>query len=82
MTEKKQWIHFADIMKSKEDKLYIKVREDIKLEKDQMVVMKKKSEQIKQQFKNGFISEERRDELLEKLSFIKYELLLPPGDDS
>ena len=80
MSEEKKWLHFGDIMKSKDGKLYIKVREDVELKKDQMIVMKKKSDQIKSQHESGFITEERMNELLEKLSFIKYELLLPPGE--
>lgn len=79
--EKQEWTEIGSICKSKANKLYIKVEKGVTLKEDSMLVLRKVSDEIKGQFERGFIDEETRDERLEKLSWKKYKILLPPDKD-
>jgi hypothetical protein len=91
MSEKKKWIHFGNVLVSKDKKddngnkikgkPYIEIISDIELQKGDRLQMFPKLAQLKKQLEAGFINEERFEELKDKLSFIKYELLLPPREE-
>lgn len=76
-----QWINDVGIIAtSKAGQPYIKFNKDVNLKEGDRLLMKKKSDDIQEQVDAGKISEERGEELKEKLSFIKYTLTKPPRD--
>jgi hypothetical protein len=69
----------ASILKSKDGKkLYLKFNNDVTLSKDTILTIEKKEDEIDRSLQSGRISEEKAQELKEKLHFVKYELHLPP----
>lgn len=74
-----KWINnVAEIKKSKNGNLYIDVKEGFSVEKGDRLVMKSKKEEI---LNNRTLSEDRKAELVEKLSFIKYTIHVPPREE-
>lgn len=77
----KEWLNdVVQIMKSKNGNIYIKVTEDgeafkkfvSNLKPGDAIFCKSQEEKLHELADAGKISEERRDELLEKTGFIKY----------
>ena len=76
-----KWLNnCGQILESKKGKLYIKFDESFDIQKGDMLVMKKKTDAIDESVSGGHITEERGEELKEKLSFIKYELHKAPRE--
>ena len=71
-----KWLNVGSILKSKKGISYIKIDQDVSLKKDDVLFLKNKQEDIKEQVERGTITEERGQELLEKLHFIKFNILL------
>ena len=77
----KEWINDVGILAtSKEGKPYIKIEKDITLKAGDRLVMKSKKEAIENSVASGKITEERGEELLDKLGWIKYELHKAPSN--
>ena len=75
------WVNnVGQILESKSGKLYIKFEEDVQINKGDTLTMVRKVDEINKSVESGSISEERGEELKEKLSFIKYTLNKPPRD--
>lgn len=92
MSEKKKWLHFGNVLKSKDKEddngnvikkgsHYIEINKDVEFKKGDRVVMKKKSDQIRGLHKAGYITEEQMEEDLIKFDFIIFELLVPPREE-
>jgi len=78
----KKWLLVGEIRVSKDKKTkYIHVPEDVQLKAGSALFLKKKSDEIDSQVEAGFITEERAEELKEKLSFITHSIYLPPPKD-
>lgn len=78
-----EWLNdVGQLLKAKSGKLYIKFDKDFTVKKGDNITLKKKSDEINESFEAGKISEEKRDELLDKLSFVKYTLHKPPSSNS
>ena len=76
-----KWINdVGQILVSKKGNLYMQITQDIDLKEGDRLTMKSKKDEILESVKAGKISEERGEELLEKLSFIKYTLHKMPND--
>ena len=79
----KEWINdIGTINKSKQGNLYINVDKDFTVRKGQRLILKNKKEEILNSVEAGKISEERGQELIEKLHFIKYSIHLPPSEEN
>jgi len=79
----KEWINnIGSINKSKNGNLYISVDKDFAVKKGDRLVLKSKKLEIEDSVKAGRIDEERGEELLKKLEFIKYSIHQPPREDS
>ena len=77
----KEWINdIGTINKSKGGKLYIKADKDFTVKKGDRLVLKSKKEEILASAEAGKISDERAEELLKKLDFVKYTIHQPPSD--
>lgn len=78
----KSWINdIGTINKSKNGNLYINIDKDFEVKKGDRLVLKSKAKEIQASVDSGKISEERGEELLEKLAFIKYTIHQPPRED-
>jgi hypothetical protein len=76
-----KWINdVATINKSKNGNLYIRVNKDFNAKEGQNLVLKKKADEISESAAAGKITEERAEELKEKLQFIKYTIHQPIED--
>jgi hypothetical protein len=79
----KEWINdIGTINKSKSGNLYIKIDKDFTVKQGQRLILKNKKEEILNSVDAGKITEERGQELIEKLHFIKYSIHLPPNEES
>lgn len=78
----KQWKNnIGTINESKAGKLYINIDEDFNVKKGERLILKSKKEEILDSVQAGKISEERGQELLDKLHFIKYTIHQPPSEE-
>ena len=82
----KEWVNdLGTINESKNGKLYIKIDKEITLKKGDFISLKSKKQEILDSVESGKINEERGNELMEKLAFIKYTLhkapFQPPRED-
>lgn len=76
-----KWINdVGTINKSKNGNLYINIDKGFNVSKGDRLVLKSKKQEILDSVKAGRITEERGEELLEKLEFIKYTIHVPPSD--
>ena len=74
-----EWISdIGTINKSKKGKLYIKVDKDFSVKAGDILNLKSKKEEIQSSADAGKITQERADELMKKLEFIKYTIHQPP----
>jgi hypothetical protein len=79
----KVWINdIGTINKSKNGKLYIKVDKDFSVKEGDRLVLKSKKEDLLASAEAGKITEERCEELIKKLEFIKYTIHQPPRDEN
>jgi hypothetical protein len=79
----KQWKNnVGTINESKAGKLYINIDEDFNVKRGERLILKSKKEEILDSVQAGKISEERAEELLQKLHFIKYTIHQPPSEES
>ena len=79
----KEWINdIGTINKSKKGNLYIQLDKDVVLKKGDRLVLKNKKEEILNSVESGKITEDRGQELIEKLHFIKYSIHQPPSEES
>lgn len=77
-----KWVNdIGAIKKSKNGNLYIGIDKDIVLKSGDRLVLKSKAKEIEDSVASGKITEERGEELLEKLAFIKYTIHQPPRED-
>lgn len=78
-----KWINgIGTINKSKNGNLYINVDiDEIVLKKGDRLTLTKKTDSLDKQAELGNITEERAEELKEKLHFIKYEIAKAPNQD-
>jgi len=77
-----KWINnCGQILKSKKGTLYIKFDADFDVKKGDTLVMEKKVDALDKSVENGNITEERAEELKEKLHFVKYELHKGPRSE-
>jgi hypothetical protein len=77
----KEWINdVGTINESKQGRLYINIDKDFTVKKGDRLILKRKSDDIQQSVSAGKISEERGEELLQKLHFIKYTIHQPPEE--
>jgi hypothetical protein len=77
-----KWINdIGTINKAKSGNLYINIDKDFEVKKGDRLVLKSKKEEILASVESGKISEERGEELIEKLHFIKYTIHQPPRDE-
>lgn len=78
----KKWVNdIGTINKSKNGKLYIDIKKDFSVKEGDRLVLKSKKEEIQASVEAGKISEERGEELQEKLHFIKYTIHQPPREE-
>ena len=78
----KTWINdIGTINKSKNGNLYINANKDFTVKKGDRLVLKSKKQEILDSVEAGRITEERGEELLTKLEFIKYTIHQPPRED-
>lgn len=78
-----KWLNnIGTINESKKGNFYIKINSDIELKEGDNIIMKKKSDELKEAFEKGDLTEDRYNELSQKLSFIKYTLHKPPRNNS
>ena len=71
-----KWINgVAEIKKSKNGNLYIDIKEDFSVSKGDRLMLKSKKQEI---LDNDNLSDDRKQELLAKLEFIKYTVNIPP----
>ena len=76
------WVNdIGQILKSKNGKLYIEIKKDFSVKEGDRLILKSKSKEIEESVAAGKITEERGEELLEKLHFIKYTIHQPPRED-
>lgn len=77
-----EWINnVGNILKSKAGNSYIKIEADeITLKKGDRLMLKSKAEEIEESVSSGKISEEKGEELKEKLHFIKYVIHKMPSN--
>jgi hypothetical protein len=82
MSEKKTWINdVGTINKSKNGNLYINIDKGFSVNKGDRLVLKSKKQEILDSAEAGRITQERAEELLQKLEFIKYTIHVPPSDN-
>lgn len=78
----KKWLLVGEIRLAKDGKTkYIHIPEDVELKAGSALFLKKKADEIGSQVEKEFITEERGEELKEKLSFITHSIYLPPPRD-
>jgi hypothetical protein len=79
----KEWLNnIATINESKSGNLYIKVNRDFSVKEGATLMLKNKKQEILESAQAGKISEERAQELVEKLGFIKYVIHMPPQEEN
>ena len=78
----KEWINdIGTINKSKKGNLYIQLDKDCVMKKGDRLVLRSKKDDILKSVQTGKITEERGEELIEKLHFIKYSIHQPPSEE-
>lgn len=79
MSDKKvTWINdIGTLNKSKAGNFYINIDKDFTAKAGQRLVLKNKADEIQKSADDGKISQERADELKEKLHFIRYTIHQP-----
>lgn len=76
---KSAWKRVGEILVSKQGKAYVKIKEDITLQKDMVLQMQDPRDRIHKAVEAGRMTEEKAEELLSKIKdFVKYELVLAP----
>jgi len=83
MANKNEWVNgVGTINKSKSGNLYINIDiDEIVLKKGDRLTLTKKTDNIDRSVEAGKITEERAEELKEKLHFIKYDINKAPSND-
>ncbi len=78
----KVWVNdIGTINKSKNGNLYINIDKDLSVKKGDRLILRSKKKEIEASVEAGKISEERGEELQEKLHFIKYTIHQPPREE-
>jgi hypothetical protein len=79
----KKWLNnIGTINQSKKGNLYIKINKDFNAKEGDRLVLKNKKQEILDSVQAGVITEDKGQELIEKLSFIKYVIHLPPREEN
>lgn len=76
-----EWKNIGTIRESKKGNLYIKIDADLNAKEGDTFMLKNKKKEILESAEKGYITEERAQELIENLSFIKYTIVKPPNKD-
>jgi hypothetical protein len=76
------WRRVGEILVSKQGKAYVKIKEDVTLQKDMVLQMQDPRDRIHKAVEAGRMTEEQAEERLSKIKdFVKYELVLAPPRD-
>lgn len=79
----KEWNNgVGQILESKKGRLYINILKPFSVKEGDRLVLTSKKQELQNSMAAGKLSEEKGNELLEKLKFVKYTIHQPPRDDN
>jgi hypothetical protein len=79
---KPQWLNVGEILVSKKNSLYVKIKQDVTLPAGTQLMIQDPRVKVQEAVDAGRLTEEQGEERLAKIpSFVKYNLVLPPAKD-